>query len=212
MKARIIRIGNSRGVRIPKALLEQTRLTDDVQIEAQAGEIVIRSARAPRADWEAQFSRMASAPTTTCSTEQPLSKTSVGHGLPASQKGSDLSVFRASYTIHVDVRDVFQAAKLTCPRTIRELACHMSWHPVRGHEDGDLLESRLVTARIGQLVAENSESFDKARNRLFAPHCRRPERKWRFRGPPPPSHVIGCPRDTVVTRVFRARDLKFTFA
>lgn len=59
MKARIIQIGNSRGVRIPKALLEQTRLTDDIQIEAQAGEIIIRSARAPRADWEAQFSRMA---------------------------------------------------------------------------------------------------------------------------------------------------------
>ncbi len=59
MKARIIQIGNSRGVRIPKVLLEQTRLTDDVQIEAQAGEIVIRSARAPRADWEAQFKRMA---------------------------------------------------------------------------------------------------------------------------------------------------------
>jgi len=59
MKARIIQIGNSRGVRIPKALLEQANLTDNVQIEAQAGEIVIRSARAPRADWEAQFSRMA---------------------------------------------------------------------------------------------------------------------------------------------------------
>ncbi len=59
MKARIIRIGNSRGVRIPKVLLEQTHLTDDVHIEAQAGEIVIRSAPAPRADWEALFSRMA---------------------------------------------------------------------------------------------------------------------------------------------------------
>jgi len=59
MKARIIQIGNSRGVRIPKALLEQAHLTSDVQIEAQAGEIVIRSARQPRADWEAHFSRMA---------------------------------------------------------------------------------------------------------------------------------------------------------
>jgi antitoxin MazE len=59
MKARIIQIGNSRGVRIPKALLEQAHLTDDVQIEAQGGEIVIRSARAARADWEAQFRRMA---------------------------------------------------------------------------------------------------------------------------------------------------------
>ena len=59
MKTRIIRIGNSRGIRIPKALLEQTRLTQDVEIEAQADAIVIRSARPPRADWEAAFRRMA---------------------------------------------------------------------------------------------------------------------------------------------------------
>lgn len=59
MKARIIQIGNSRGVRIPKALLEQTHLTEDVQIEAQAGEIVIRSARPPRGGWEEGFRRMA---------------------------------------------------------------------------------------------------------------------------------------------------------
>jgi antitoxin MazE len=59
MKARIIQIGNSRGVRIPKALLEQAHLTEDVQIEAQAGEIVIRALRQPRADWDVHFSRMA---------------------------------------------------------------------------------------------------------------------------------------------------------
>jgi antitoxin MazE len=59
MKARIIQIGNSRGVRIPKALLEQTHLTKDVQIEARAGEIVIRSARLPREGWEEEFRRMA---------------------------------------------------------------------------------------------------------------------------------------------------------
>jgi hypothetical protein len=30
MKARIIRIGNARGIRIPKSLLEQSQLPDDV--------------------------------------------------------------------------------------------------------------------------------------------------------------------------------------
>jgi antitoxin MazE len=59
MKARLIQIGNSRGIRIPKALLEQTHLTEDVHIEAQAGEIVIRSARLPRGDWEEAFLGMA---------------------------------------------------------------------------------------------------------------------------------------------------------
>jgi len=58
MKARIIQIGNSRGVRIPKRLLEKAQLTEDVQLEARLGEIVIRSAL-PRADWEVRFRLMA---------------------------------------------------------------------------------------------------------------------------------------------------------
>ncbi|MEA2165001.1 MAG: antitoxin MazE [Thermoanaerobaculia bacterium] len=59
MKARIIQIGNSRGVRIPKALLEQTGMPADVQIEAEAGGIVIRPARSPREGWEEGFRSMA---------------------------------------------------------------------------------------------------------------------------------------------------------
>jgi len=58
MKARIIRIGNSRGVRIPKTLLEQAHLTGEVQIEARADEIIIRSRR-PREGWEEAFRDMA---------------------------------------------------------------------------------------------------------------------------------------------------------
>jgi len=59
MKARIIQIGNSRGVRLPKALLEQAQLTDEVQIEAEANQIVIRSAHAPREGWNEAFRLMA---------------------------------------------------------------------------------------------------------------------------------------------------------
>lgn len=59
MKARIIQIGNSKGVRLPKALLEQAHLTEDVQIEAQPNQIVIRSAHLPREGWERAFSLMA---------------------------------------------------------------------------------------------------------------------------------------------------------
>lgn len=59
MKARIIQIGNSRGVRIPKTLLEQAHLTEEVQIEARADEIVIRSLRQPREGWEEAFRNMA---------------------------------------------------------------------------------------------------------------------------------------------------------
>jgi antitoxin MazE len=61
MKAKIIRIGNSQGIRIPKPLLEQTGLSEDVELEVRADEIVIRSARSPRADWAAAFEKMAQA-------------------------------------------------------------------------------------------------------------------------------------------------------
>ena len=59
MKAHIIQIGNSKGVRLPKALLEQAHLTEEVQIEAQPNQIVIRSAHLPREDWETAFRTMA---------------------------------------------------------------------------------------------------------------------------------------------------------
>jgi len=61
MKAKIIRIGNSQGIRIPKPLLEQTGLSEDVELEVRADEIVIRSARSPRTDWAAAFEKMARA-------------------------------------------------------------------------------------------------------------------------------------------------------
>ena len=51
VKARIVAIGNSQGVRIPKPLLEQSGLTGDVELRAEAGQIVIASARRPRAGW-----------------------------------------------------------------------------------------------------------------------------------------------------------------
>lgn len=51
MKARIVRVGNSRGVRLPKPLLEQSGLADEVEIHAEPGRIIIESARQPRMDW-----------------------------------------------------------------------------------------------------------------------------------------------------------------
>ncbi|MBU3978867.1 hypothetical protein KKE68_04160 [Patescibacteria group bacterium] len=41
----IISIGNSRGVRIPKILLEESELVDDVELKVTRGEIRIVSAR-----------------------------------------------------------------------------------------------------------------------------------------------------------------------
>ena len=51
MKTRIVRIGNSQGVRLPRLLLEQAGLGEDVVLRATLGRIVIEAARAPRAGW-----------------------------------------------------------------------------------------------------------------------------------------------------------------
>ena len=59
MKTRIIKIGNSQGVRIPKVLLEQSSLGEEVELEAQPDQIIIRSAVRPREGWEEAFRRMA---------------------------------------------------------------------------------------------------------------------------------------------------------
>ncbi len=43
MKARIVRIGNSQGIRIPKLLLEQTGLHGEVELEVREGSLVLRA-------------------------------------------------------------------------------------------------------------------------------------------------------------------------
>jgi antitoxin MazE len=61
MRARIVRIGNSQGVRLPKTLLERSGLGDEVEIEAEEQRIVIRPARRARDGWDAAFQAMAAA-------------------------------------------------------------------------------------------------------------------------------------------------------
>ncbi|MFH1277708.1 MAG: AbrB/MazE/SpoVT family DNA-binding domain-containing protein [Candidatus Eisenbacteria bacterium] len=51
MKTRLVRIGNSRGVRIPKPLIEEAGLSEEVEIRVQGGAIVIASAAGIRAGW-----------------------------------------------------------------------------------------------------------------------------------------------------------------
>lgn len=59
VKTKIIRIGNSKGIRIPKILLDQLDLGDEVELKLGKGTIQIRPAHHPRAGWEAQFAAMA---------------------------------------------------------------------------------------------------------------------------------------------------------
>ena len=59
MKTKIIRIGNSQGVRIPKPLIEESGLTEEIEMILRDNEIVLRSAKKNRKDWEASFEKMA---------------------------------------------------------------------------------------------------------------------------------------------------------
>lgn len=51
MKTKIVRIGNSRGVRIPKPLLEEAGLEDEVELSVIEDSIVIEAAHQTRAGW-----------------------------------------------------------------------------------------------------------------------------------------------------------------
>lgn len=61
VKTRIVRIGNSQGIRIPKPIIEQLGFEEEVELEIFPDQLVIRSAHAPRSGWEQQFQRMAEA-------------------------------------------------------------------------------------------------------------------------------------------------------
>lgn len=59
IRTRIIKIGNSQGVRIPKLLLEQSGLDSEVEIEVQGDRLTIRSAPRLRIGWDKAFADMA---------------------------------------------------------------------------------------------------------------------------------------------------------
>ena len=55
----IVKIGNSRGVRLPKLLIEQMGFINEVEIVVQRGQLVLRPVTRPRRGWEEQFRALA---------------------------------------------------------------------------------------------------------------------------------------------------------
>jgi len=55
----IVKIGNSRGVRLPKLLIEQMGFKNEVEIVVQNGQLVLRPTSRPRRGWEERFLSMA---------------------------------------------------------------------------------------------------------------------------------------------------------
>lgn len=59
MRARVIKIGNSQGLRIPKPILEQIGIRDEVEIELEKNQIIIRPVQKAREGWDNAFKMMA---------------------------------------------------------------------------------------------------------------------------------------------------------
>ena len=59
MKSHIVPIGNSRGVRIPRALLQLCHIYDAVTLSVKGEALIIRPVKhRPRADWDTAFQQM----------------------------------------------------------------------------------------------------------------------------------------------------------
>ncbi len=59
MKVNVITIGNSKGIRIPKAILEQCDFTDQADLEVRDSKLIIAPVRRkPREGWSEAFKSM----------------------------------------------------------------------------------------------------------------------------------------------------------
>jgi antitoxin MazE len=59
VRAKLVRIGNFRGIRIPKPILERCGFGNEVELHAEAGRLVVLPAGSSRAGWEEAFATAA---------------------------------------------------------------------------------------------------------------------------------------------------------
>ena len=57
-RARLVKMGKSRGIRLPQAFLDQAELDEEVELEVLEGHVVVRLVPRPRRGWEKQFDGM----------------------------------------------------------------------------------------------------------------------------------------------------------
>jgi len=58
MEISIIKIGNSKGVKLPQEILERYNIKDKVQVILEKGQIVLRPVNTPRKGWDKAFKQM----------------------------------------------------------------------------------------------------------------------------------------------------------
>jgi antitoxin MazE len=57
LKTNLVKIGNSQGIRIPKAVLQQIHLVDEIEIEIKKDCLVLKPASHLRAGWAEAFQK-----------------------------------------------------------------------------------------------------------------------------------------------------------
>jgi antitoxin MazE len=58
MEIPIINIGNSKGIRLSKAILKQYNITDTLEMILEKGRIILKPKSVPRKGWEKSFKQM----------------------------------------------------------------------------------------------------------------------------------------------------------
>ena len=86
VKTRVIKIGNSQGIRIPKLLLDQSGLEGEVELSVERDQLVVRPVRRARHGWDEQFRMMAESGDDRLLDEEALS---LPRGVRANRKGRE---------------------------------------------------------------------------------------------------------------------------
>ena len=58
METAIIKIGNSKGLRLSKTILDKYNIKDKVEIILETGQIILKPIESPRKNWEIAFEKM----------------------------------------------------------------------------------------------------------------------------------------------------------
>ena len=58
MEISVINIGNSKGIRLPKAIIEQYNISDTLELILEKGKIILKPKSIPRKGWEKSFKQM----------------------------------------------------------------------------------------------------------------------------------------------------------
>ncbi len=104
MKATIVRIGNSRGIRLPTLVIEQCGFEDGVELKVHHHELVIRASSQPRDGWAEAFARMRE-----CGDDELLDRVAET-GSNADSRRSAPKIEETSHGSHCRVHDSLRAA------------------------------------------------------------------------------------------------------